>query len=89
MADDDVPDDLVQLKRSFWAADKQCAELADRPDSTDPEVQAAMNAELSAARAERSRITTGLYAHPWWATQANRYQADQRVNAAARALDSA
>ncbi|WP_194923194.1 hypothetical protein [Catenulispora pinisilvae] len=89
MADDDVPEDVVQLKRSFWAADKKCADLADRPDSPDPEVQAAMSAELAAARAERLRITTDLYAHPWWATQSNRYQADRKVAAAAKTLDSA
>lgn len=89
MADDEVPEDLVKLKRSFWAADKNCADLADRPDSSDPEVQAAMNAELAAARAERLRITTDLYAHSWWATQSNRYEADQKVTAAAKALDSA
>lgn len=89
MTDEDVPGDLVKLKRSFWAADKQCAELADRPDSPDPEVQAQMSAELAAARAERLRITTDLYAHPWWATQINRYQADRKVAAAAKTLDSA
>ena len=89
MADDDVPEDLVQLKRSFWAADRQCADLADRPDSPDAEVQTAMSAELAAARAERLRITTDMYAHPWWATQSNRYQADRKVAAAAKALDSA
>jgi hypothetical protein len=89
VADDDVPEDLVQLKRSFWAADRECAALADRPDSPDPEVQAAMHAELATVRAERLRITTDMYAHPWWSTQSNRYQADRTVAAAAKALDSA
>lgn len=86
MADHDVPEDLVALKAAFWAADARCAALSDQMPAADPQEQQRLEAELFMARAKRSTALGGLYAHPWWATQANRYQADQAVNNAARAL---
>lgn len=72
------PADLVELKAAFWAADTECASLAESN---------ADSAELSAARKRRSEIVAAMYAHGWWATAGPRYPADQRLDAAARALN--
>jgi len=71
------PADLVELKAAFWAADAECAALADSGADSD---------KLNEARKKRSTIVGDLYAHPWWATAGLRYPADQRLNAAAKAL---
>lgn len=74
------PADLVELKAAFWAADAECAALADSGADSD---------KLSAARKKRSTIVGDLYAHPWCETAGPRYPADQRLNAAAKALKQA
>lgn len=79
MADDDVPEDLVKLKATFWFLDRRCAWLADRPDADEA---------LKDARVQRSQTVADLYAHPWWTAQPNRYAADQKIAAAARTISS-
>lgn len=74
------PADLVELKAAFWAADAECAALAE----SDADL-----AELRAARKKRLEIVVAMYAHDWWATAGPRYPADQRLNAAAKALNQA
>jgi hypothetical protein len=85
VAENDVPEDLVKLKAAFWAADAECAALSARPDPADPDEQQRARDELKAANLKRLGIITEMYAHPWWATQNNRYEADLAVNAAAKA----
>ncbi|WP_329521137.1 hypothetical protein [Spirillospora sp. NBC_01491] len=74
MADFDFPDDLLQLQRDFYAADRRCGEIsASHPRAADivtgvAEVTAEQRAELAAARAERLRITEQMQGHTWWET---------------------
>ena len=84
MAEHEVPEDLVKLKAAFWAADAECTELSGRPDPEDPDEQQHALDELKAANLRRLGIITEMYAHPWWATQPNRYEADLAVNEAAK-----
>jgi ABC-type sugar transport system substrate-binding protein len=72
MADYTFPDDLVQLQRDYYAADARCEKLAAAlpPGTAVLAGEATVNAEnqeaYEAARAERLRLVTELYAHPWW-----------------------
>ncbi|WP_055477563.1 hypothetical protein [Sphaerimonospora mesophila] len=72
MADYDFPSDLIEAQRAFLAADARCEELAQQgpPATAIVEGTAAMpenlRQELEAARAERLRLISVLYGHPFW-----------------------
>src|SRR5260370_28612791 len=91
MADHDIPADLIDLKRAFLAADRRCAELAERlPPNFDAvgsfvlaEVPVELARGLEAARAERLRIVLAKAAHPFWDGVDNRALADLEVTRAA------
>ncbi|GAA2003432.1 hypothetical protein [Catenulispora subtropica] len=85
MADEDLPDDLIELKLAFWAADRLCADIAERAVPSDPGLAAQQDAELHMARTKRAAIVSKLYAHKWWGQQPNRQAADQKITAAAKA----
>lgn len=85
MADEDLPDDLIELKLAFWAADRLCADIAERAVPSDPDLAAQQIAELHMARTKRVEIVGKMYAHQWWGQQPNRYAADQKIIAAAKA----
>jgi len=88
VADENLPDDLIELKLAFWAADKVCADIADRAVPSDPDLAAKQSAELHMARTKRAEIVGKLYRHKWWTQQPNRYAADQQINAAAKAREA-
>jgi hypothetical protein len=85
MADEDLPNDLIELKLAFWAAEKLCADISERAVPSDPALAAQQDAELHMARTKRIEIVGKLYAHKWWSQQPNRYVADQKIIAAAKA----
>lgn len=85
MGEYDVPEDLVQLKVAFWAADAECIALSAGPEPTDPRERERARADLDAANAKRLGLIAEMYAHPWWRIQPNRYEADLAVNQAAKA----
>ena len=85
VADENLPEDLIELKLAFWAADRLCTDIADRAVPSDPDLAAHQDAELHMARTKRAEIVGKLYAHRWWSQQPNRYAADQKINAAAKA----
>lgn len=74
MADFDIPADLLELQRAWYAADARCQEIsAALPRSADvaagvAEPTPGQRDELAAARAERLRLTETLLEHGWWAT---------------------
>lgn len=90
MADYDLPEDLIQLKRDFLAADAECREIAEQLPSSvavlagEAEPDLGRQAQLDAARARRLEVVRQLYRHEWWATVDNRYQADVALTKAAK-----
>jgi hypothetical protein len=78
----DVPADLIELRHSFLAADRQCATVAERMP-TGPQVLAGTRpseqdtAELAEARAHRLDLAMRISAHPWWDTAGNRVDAEK------------
>jgi hypothetical protein len=85
VADDEVPEDLVDLKIAIWAAEARCALLREQLPSAEAGQRERLEAELYLARGSRSKAVASLYAHSWWAAQPSRHRADQAVNGAARA----
>lgn len=85
MADENLPDDLIELKLAFWAADRLCSDIAQRAVPSDPDLAAQQGADLHMARTKRAEILGKLYAHRWWSQQPNRYEAKQKIDAAAKA----
>lgn len=73
MADSDikVPDDLVQLRRRFQAANAAWADAADRD-------------EAQRAYEEAGRLAEELQDHMWWGTVEDRFKARMALLAAAR-----
>lgn len=74
MADYELPQDLIDAQKAFYAAEERCQELVDAEPS--PVSVAALEAELSdeqrqalaAAREERLQAVEALHRHPFWAT---------------------
>lgn len=90
MADYEIPDDLLQLKKDFLAADLRCQEIADGLPSSvsvlamemepDPDGQA----DLVEARAERLLALEEMNRHPWWSSVDDRYAAGVALQKAAQ-----
>lgn len=86
----EIPDDLLQLKRDFNAADARCEEIAAALPSSvsvlavemepDPKGQA----DLVEARSERMRLVEEMNRHPWWATVDDRHDAWMFLQKAAK-----
>ncbi|MEU6781508.1 hypothetical protein ABZ912_20070 [Nonomuraea angiospora] len=81
MADYDLPEDLIDLRRAFLASEARLVELRQtHPAST---VIAASEAELSeeqrvewaAAFDESRRLAEEIHRHGWWETVENRHSA--------------
>ncbi|MFI7113931.1 hypothetical protein ACIBK9_46975 [Nonomuraea sp. NPDC050227] len=72
MADYELPQDLIDAQKAFYAAEARCAELVAAEPS--PVAIAALEAELSdeqrqalaAAREERLQAVEVLHRHPFW-----------------------
>lgn len=90
MADYDLPEDLIALKRDFLTADAECHEIAKGLPSTvavlagevepDPDGQE----RLDVARGRRLEVVRRIYAHEWWGTVDNRHSADKALLKAAK-----
>lgn len=91
MADYDLPDDLLQLKRDFLRLDAETHEQASAlPSSVDvvaleAEPDDAGRARLAELRAERLEVVERINRHAWWETVDNRYKASMALLEAARA----
>lgn len=72
MADLKFDDDLVELQREHFRADKRVQEICDAfPPPTkivtgEVVVDPALKEQLEAARAERGRLLDALYGHKFW-----------------------
>ncbi len=68
MADFDIPADLLDLQRAFYAADAECERIGNAlPSST--EIYRGADVDwtlLDQARAKRMEILDRLHAHPWF-----------------------
>ncbi|GAA4221588.1 hypothetical protein FHR32_005147 [Streptosporangium album] len=78
MAEYEFPPDLLDAQRAYVAAHARVQEVTDALPSSmatlagEAEVSEEQREELAAARAERLRWVSVLYAdHPWWATVDN------------------
>ena len=91
MADAEPPQELIQARRAFLAADAELSRLAAAapspfgPDGrvvgADPDLAQQMNA----VRGEMQRLALFISGHPWITGSGNRYAAWQQVNQAAKA----
>lgn len=79
MADYDLPDDLIQLRRAFLDVE---ARLADLRGSEDREA-------WQSAFQESQRLALELHRHPYWAGVDNRHGAWMALQRAASAEPSA
>lgn len=90
MADLDIPEDLLALKRDFLAADARCLEIADSLPSNVAVLELEANpepervAELVDARAERLEVLEQINRHPWWGQVESRYKASTALLEAAK-----
>jgi hypothetical protein len=93
MADYELPEDLIEAQRAFYAAEARCAELVAAQPS--PVSVAALEAEvgdeqrqaLAAAREERLQIVERLHRHPFWSTvdAGDKMKVQAKLREAARA----
>ena len=72
MATYSIPNDLLQLRRDFQAANAQWAAATDRDTA-------------QAAYEDAGRLAEALQDHEWWGTVENRFQARMALLDAARA----
>ena len=90
MANFDFPADLLDLQRSWYAADARCVEIgAAQPPAVDvvagiTEVSEAEYQALKQARGERWELTEQLQGHAWWATVDDKLAAKAALRATAR-----
>lgn len=73
----DFPDDLVQLQRGFFAANRRWAEAARGGD----------DGATERAYRDTHEAVMALYGHPWWETVSVRYQARMALREAAQQDD--
>jgi len=74
MADYDLPQDLIEAKKAFYADEARCQELVDAEPS--PTAIVALEAEISdeqrqalaEAREHRLQLVETIHRHPFWAT---------------------
>jgi hypothetical protein len=91
VADFDIPVDLVELQRAWYAADVRCQEISVvLPRAADvvagvAEPTGQQRDELTAARAERLRLSEALQGHGWWAD----VEPEHRLEAKAALRDAA
>lgn len=74
----EIPRDLIELQRSWFAADGACQALASGDDLE----------ALKSARAHRLELTMALQDHPWLLqalSEGRRHQADMAMKACAHA----
>lgn len=68
----DFPSDLIEIQRDYQGVDARVHEIADAlPSSVDiiqgrAEQDPALDAALTAARAERLNLLEALIGHSWW-----------------------
>lgn len=91
MADLELPEDVIEARRAYDAADDRVRELtAAMPSSVDvAEGRATFEplamADLLEARAERLRLLGVLRDLPWWGTVPSMVDAEKQLRIAARA----
>ena len=91
MADHEIPDDLLELKRAFLAAEDRRREVGLAMPA--PTAVAAKEADISdeerqawkGACDESARLVEEIHRHPWWETVDNRYDADVQLLKLAKA----
>ena len=89
MADYDFPPDLLNLQRSWYAADARCVEIgAAHPPAVDvvagtAHVSDEQYRELKEARAARWALTEQLQGHAWWTTVNDKLAAKAALRKAA------
>ena len=91
MADDTPPDELVQARRAFMAADAELARLARLAPTPVIEngvvnTDAELNAKMNAVREEMRRLAEFIDGHDWIRVN-GRFAAWLKVNAAAKASE--
>ena len=87
------PEDLVELKAQWYLLKAECDRIADEPPEGDylrgsyemRRFSDEQNARLDAARARLRGLTLEIARHPWKSRQPDRNQAEQLLNAVARA----
>ncbi|WP_157253236.1 hypothetical protein [Nonomuraea typhae] len=90
MADLDIPADVLELKRQYYAADARCYEIAaGLPSSVDvvnleAEPDPERQADLVEARSDRLRLVEEINRHPWLAGGENRHARWMALSKAAR-----
>lgn len=91
MAGYDIPQDLIDLQKAFWAADNHAAQLvAGLPLGVDiaageAEIPDETRKLVDEARRERSRLVAELYGHPWFETVNRVEPAHEALREAAKA----
>jgi hypothetical protein len=86
-----VPEDLVQAKRDFFAAEARVKELGDAMPSPvdvanlEAEISDEQRDALQAARAAELDIVMTLHRHEWWGTVDNQREAWVALDQAAKA----
>jgi hypothetical protein len=89
-ADYDIPEDLLEAQRAFYAADARVRAAADAmPPAAavlagEAEVSEEQRRELADARAERLRLVDILYRHPWFQQVDDAHKARTALQKAAR-----
>ncbi|GAA1264398.1 hypothetical protein Psi02_64230 [Planotetraspora silvatica] len=91
MADYDIPSDLLDLQRAYFAADQRVQESGEGfPSAIDianqeAEISDEQRSALIEARAARLDLVSELYRHPWFDTVDNTHEARMALRKAARA----
>ena len=94
MADYDLPEDLLQLRREFLTAQRRLSELgrampsaaAVRAQEAEPPTEEQRQA-WAAAQDECRRLAVQIQTHPWWATVDSRQAAERALRDAAAERD--
>jgi hypothetical protein len=91
MSDYDLPEDLLQMRRDFLAAERRLSELGEAmPAPTaiaagEAEVPDEQREEWWTVQAECRRLAVGIQTHSWWASVDNRQKAERALRDAADA----
>lgn len=94
MAEYSPPEDLLQLRRDFVAAEERLSELgrampseaAVRAQEAEPPTEGQRQA-WAAAQGECRRLAVQIQPHPWWATVDSRQAAERALRDAAAERD--
>lgn len=93
MADYDIPPDLIDAQKAFYAAEQRCQTLVDaEPAATaivalEAEISDEQRQALAEAREERLQAVERIHRHPFWGTveAGDRVKVQAQLRQAARA----